>query len=101
MHAAMKLPHHCYESGWTAKHGHDFPEPITKACVMCRKLSCLLEITGILTELKFAASIYVVHRISKDFDRQWTVMFYRFISKLCKILKLQCTRIYLAIVASF
>ena len=23
--AHVKLPHHCYESGWTAKLGHDFP----------------------------------------------------------------------------
>ena len=33
LHVILKLPHHCYESGWTAKLGHDFPEFINTNCV--------------------------------------------------------------------
>ena len=29
LHSRMNLPHHCYESGWTAKLGHDLQESIT------------------------------------------------------------------------
>ena len=38
LHAIMKLPHHSYESGWTAKLGHDFPESITTNSVMQRAM---------------------------------------------------------------
>ena len=34
----MKLQHHCYESGWTANRGHDFPESITTNCVKSKRL---------------------------------------------------------------
>ena len=35
LHAVMKLPHHCYVSGWTTKLCHYFSKPITTDCVKC------------------------------------------------------------------
>ena len=35
LHAAMKLPHHCYEPEWTTKPCHYFPKPISTDCVKC------------------------------------------------------------------
>ena len=38
LHVVMKLPHHCYVSGWTTNLCHYFPKPITTDCVKCFKV---------------------------------------------------------------
>ena len=80
----MSLPHHCYESEWTAKLSHDFPESITtelEVLVDIRHVQDLHShsVLGISLELKYKGLIlWKQQKLSKgdsmDYIAQFRVM---------------------------